>query len=298
LFFCIIIAIGLWTFFTLNQYFTTSQRFNLSYINIPKDKIPVEPLTPFIEAEIRGQGWDLLTLELNRKPKEIIADLSLSEGIYLNEKELMTMLQNQLTGTIKPLQIIPRRIPLIFEPKFSKKIPLTILSDISFRKNFYQLGNIIIDPDSVEISGPQTIVESLNFWETDTIKLEALEKSKKGQATLSQSDKFNISFSDFVVDYEIKVEQYTEKKLVIPVNIINSPSDFEILTLPKTVNLKCLVPIEMYENIDAKDFKITADFLNQKNKDLIYLTLTRQPAYIKEINFTPNAVEFIKYEKE
>lgn len=239
-----------------------------------------------------------MSLVLNNKPKEISADLSLSEGIYLNEAELMTMLQNQLTGTIKPLQVIPRRIPLIFEEKFSKKIPVEVVSDISFRKNFYQLGKLIIKPDSIEISGPQTIVESLNYWETDTIKLVDLEASKKGKATISQSDKFNINFSDYLVDYEINVEQYTEKKLTIPVNIINSPADFDILILPKMVNLKCLVPIEMYENIESGDFKITADFINQKNNDLIYLTLTRQPAYVKEINFTPNAVEFIKYEKE
>lgn len=293
-----LIATTLWFTFTLNQNFSTSCLFKVNYKNIPENKLPIAPLTSKLEGEIIGNGWNLMRYLYDNEIKTIEADLSQVEGIYLKEDILISLINDELPKNIQITQIVPKQIPVIFENRFNKKIPVKLNADLNFSENYYPIGKMKLSPDSITVGGPETIINALNFWETDTLSLNTIKSNLEGKISLKESDQFNIVFTEKEINYSLEVEQFTEKKLKIPINLINLNEGDEIVILPKQVDLSCTLPISLYDEVLVNDFVIEADYKNNRRKDIIILTLVKQPAFLKDVHFHPASVEFIKYQTE
>jgi len=106
-----------------------------------------------------------------------------------------------------------------------------------------------------------------------------------------------LNADDYLVDVEIEVVQHTEKKMDIPVALTNA-IDTNFLIIPSSIELKCLVPVDEYDNIVPGDFNLEADYKNNAYKGKIDVTMVRQHEFAKQVSFYPNEVDYFSIDDE
>jgi len=294
---CLVLASGFWIFTSMNETYESEFDYQLEYTNAPKGKIAKVDLERLLKVKLKGKGWDLFSYLRRSKSNALKVNLSVIQDEAVSESDINDLLDNEVSGNnINVIKFNPKEIPVSFEKKFSRKVPLILNTDLTFKEGYYQKGNIKIVPDSILVSGPESLVEEIKVWETDTLKLETLSKAVTKKIGLRKTKK-NITFDNYLVNCEINVIQFTEKKLNIEVDLTNA-NLLNLLLIPSTVELKCMVPVDEYDNINEDDFSIVADYKNNKGTDVINLTVARKPVFINQINFYPNQVDYINIEGE
>lgn len=289
-------AAGIWLFSVLNKNIETEISLPLKYINLPENKVATNALPELLNTTFFGQGWFLLRNRL--KLGKSIVEIDLSNDLFENqikEISLLGIINNQSPQNIEAIACNPTEILVQFEKKVEKKIPLVVPTVLSFKQGYDIKETIKIIPDSIIASGPKSIIDTLNIWHTDTIKHIDLDATVNSKINVRETLD-NIVFSEYLIDYEIDIAQYTEKKLDIEIKVINKKNN-ELLIVPKKVKLKCLIPINEYENITADDFSLVADYKKERIKGYINLKLNKKAAFAKKISFFPKSVEYIKLEE-
>lgn len=280
----------------MNKDIETSLNVPLSFVNLPEKKVATNELPQYLTTTFVGQGWFLLRNRLSLRQSKI--EIDLGNDLYeeqVKENSLLQIINRQSPPNIKAIACQPQEISFQFEESIDKKIPLIVPKLLTFMQNYSNKKNIEISPDSIVVSGPGSIIDSLKSWHTDTIKHRNLNKTVTGKIGLRET-LLNIVFNKYLINYEIDVAQFTEKKLSVEIKVINK-QNVDLLIIPKKVDLKCLVPINEYDKITAKDFSIIADFKNEKIKHYINLKLNKKSIFAKNISFFPKSVEYITLEE-
>ncbi len=296
--FCLIVASGTWVFTSLNETFNTKYEFRIAYPKMPEDKVPAIKLPNTLTAELEAFGWDLFKYNRQRS-NTILVDLSTVENNLISEDDLKKALFNQIPNQVKVKirNIEPESIAVQFEKKYIKKVPVILNHQLTFKDGYFQKGLIKLAPDSVTITGAKSVVEPIDHWHTDTLRLNDLTKTVNKTVEIIVVDNVILNEDDYLIDVKIDVVQYTEKKMDIPVVLVNA-SEINFLMIPQSVELKCLVPVDEYDNIVPEDFRLEADYKNNAYKGKIDVAMVRQHEFAKQVNFYPNEVDYILFENE
>ena len=297
---CIGIAFIFWLIVKLSQVYSVWKNVQVN-IEIPEGKalgnLPPENLMANIEAK----GWDLL---FNRGK---ISNIELNYSFGNRETLLVPQWQinaDVLTGLTSPrlkvLDINYSELRLKLEDRLEKKIPIVLNQKIEFAEGFYFSDTIKIEPDSLVIAGPISLVAPLVFWETDSLVLLNLKKSRTESIDI-QKGKRVLSLSCDNVLVQIPVEKYTEKTFFIPLEIKNVPEEDSLSIFPKSVNIRCVVGLSKYDELSALDFgfEVDLDIANlSEGKNTTPIVLTRKPDFVQGVNYTPHAATFYIIKKE
>jgi len=270
---CLILASGTWIVTSLNETFTSYYHYRISYPKMPDDKVPAINLPYTLTAELEATGWDLFKYTRNRSSNTLNIDLSTIENNLVSEMNLKAALYNQLPNQIEIHKIEPREIPVTFEQKYSKKVPVVLTHQFTFKDGYFQKGDVVIKPDSITITGAKSVVDSIQYYRADTLRLQDLVKTvNKTIETMAPNN-------------------------IILIALTNA-SDTNFLIIPSSIELKCLVPVDEYDNILPEDFSLEADYKNNAYKGKIDVTMLRQHEFAKQVSFYPNEVDYIFIEDE
>ena len=131
--------------------------------------------------------------------------------------------------------------------------------------------------------------------------LEIIDLSKNEEIEVSLKEPINkeIYLSDDKIKVSIEVEQFTQKSFFLPITIKNAPDSLK--TFPERAKLSCLVGLSKFNEINRSSFELVADLqgipLNTE-KNTIPVLLTKQPDFVRGVNFQPRSVEFFFVETE
>jgi len=271
---------------------------SVTYVNLPDEKIVAEPLPSRLKLLVESTGFRLLVAKLRGQIVNISIDLDLYKNTdFILSNKLKPQVSNLLTTNYKLLDITPDTLNFHFDVKFSKTIPIIPEHVITFEQQYDYIEPILINPDSVTISGPREIVDPIRAWKTEPLILENLNKSVEMMVNLV-SPKLNIlQLSPTEVEYVIPIEKYTEQQLEIDITIINVPADAEITIYPNRVKLTFRVGLSNYEKITEEKFRAVADFsgVDPDINQYIDVMINKYPTYIKSLIYSPNSVEYIIY---
>ena len=159
---CFITASIFWLFNSLNKTYSTSIRFPLQFEFDRSKFAPVGQLPQTLLVNVKGTGWDLfrkyfgvkvptLTLQLERpvETRKIVAST------------LPVRLAPQM-GTIQINHVVIDTLRLHIEPRIYRKFPLVVDTNaFKFKNDLARISKIVITPDSVDISGPVSVIHEL-----------------------------------------------------------------------------------------------------------------------------------------
>lgn len=293
-----------WILNALGKGYSTTIIVNVEYKNNPKNYVVLSELPNQLYVEVSSLGFDLLSYQLKLNKPPLTIDLERVKGLRRNGESFFSsvdfsvynsFISKELGHNISVNSISPSKIDILLDVNAQKNVKISPIYNITFENQFQLDGNIIIKPAIVNISGPKSVVDTIQQVFTEEITLNNLSN------TISKVVKFNkehkkqhISFDMDEVIAHIPVEKFTESSILLPLEYINVPDTVELKAIPNEVELKFNLPLSKLSLLTTSKFNVFVDFNNVNNKySKLRVNLSSYPKYLKNIKIKPSKVEYI-----
>lgn len=289
---CIGIALVFWLLVKMSQNFRMEKPVSVQ-IELPENLTFVESPPSDMVAELEGEGWDLIFDYFTRPHVELSYNLIEQSITERNRIQIRLDLQNQqYNSQIRVIDVNYDNMNLRLEEKKQKKIPVQLQAMLSFAPEYQLQEAIQLRPDSIEIIGPKSKLDSITAWNTDSLILQDLEIEGVYQLKLQKPVR-GIQLIPPQVTIEVKPEQYTEKSFFVPLTIKNAPDSTKIF--PSKIMLTCVVGLSRYESVQPQSFTLEVDLKDvpmDGDQNSIPIVLTQQPEYVRNVFYNPQSAEF------
>lgn len=301
---CVVIASILWFLNTLNKDYSAELTFPVKYVNFPEGKYPLVKLPRHLQLEVNAKGFALLGYRIKTSFLPITFNVSAynnhlqkNNDIFeytLKTNDIKDKIGSQLSTDLKLLNVYPEEIVFKFGAAVHKKVAIRPMIKYTLKRQ-YILNRLTTIPDSVTVSGPATILDTLQYVETAPLTLKDVGKNVSRSLKLTPIP--DCSFKEETADVLLEVEQFTESRKIIAITPLDVPDTINIRLFPPTVSISYEVGLSQYEKVTDNDFIFSVEY--PKNADATYLAIKVQkaPARIKNLSFTPQKVEYILEKK-
>ena len=293
---CLLMAIGAWLFVALNNKYVYTAKTVLIYKNVPQKRAFHALQSDTVDLQVEGTGWQLLFARLRIQPQSISISLEkLNNRNFILFSEQLYNVNRQLETSQKIISVKPDTLYFDFSTKKIKRVPIKLMSEFSFAKQYGISNDIEITPEYVTLSGPEKELAKIKDWSTDTLKLTDLQATTVARVAMTQNKMKNVSIFPASAEVRVPVDEYTEKVIDVPVNVINNSQFHDIKLYPKKVSLTILVPLSKYVQINEEFIDAVVDINDWKisGHHQLRVKLTRFPDYCKLVNTVPAKVDFI-----
>jgi hypothetical protein len=300
--FFLFIAILFWYLNALGKNYVTDIHYNVQYQNFPKGKILISDLPVEITVKVEGIGFQILKYKISSFYESI--DLNLSEfkidinsnnsqyDYFLLTRYAKNRIKTMFNG-LDVLKVYPDTLFFRFTDVYDKKVAVRPALNITFEKQYMVHGKVVVIPDSITISGPKNIIDTLQFISTNEIYETGLKDTFITDIYLKSIPKFIVP--DKKVKVFIPVDKFTEVVYQIPIECENKPLGIDIKTFPSSITLSCLVPVTDFDKINSEMFTAAIDYnkIAELKPEKIKVNLVKVPTQIYNIKFHPKTVEYI-----
>ncbi len=297
-----------WFLNTLSKTYTTEINYPVKFVNMPSNKILVNKLPQKLVLRVNAYGFDILRYQIRaifmssyfdveKYTNQKINKASISEYI-LYTADIQGKISNNLASDINLLQVYPSKIMFRFSPVASKKVPIKLQSKLSYRKQFKKNGEISIEPDSVEIKGAKSLLDSITYIETQLVELSDLHQTVKENIALKSPK--DIALSPKEISYNIPVERFTEASIKVNVEIKNLPQTVFLRLFPSEIRINYFVGMQEYSLVKPEQFKAEVDY-NEAIKNStgkLKVTLKSYPLSIYNVRIYPETVSYLIEKKQ
>jgi len=291
---CILLSFFFWFLSSLSKQYEHDIEIPIHFSNIPIDKVPINTVPEKIKLNISAQGYTLLKNIIfpPENPLSINLDYLDTLAPYQDQYVLMfehikPLFSKKMGSDIEILNFKPDHIWFIFDRIDTRKIPVKPVCKFSFHNQHRLSGSIIVDPDSVIVSGPSSIIDTLSAVYTEEIIVEKLRKPVSIFAKITKPDE-RINLSHGIAGLYIPVAKYTEEFADVP--IYPSVSDIDIQFYPSHCKIFYKVNFVDYYKVSGNSFRIVAETGTGKHARLI---VEKKPDFVEIIRIVPPSVEFI-----
>lgn len=238
-----IMAISLWLIVNLSSSFSINVNVPIEAGNIPADMALTGNFPEFVQVGVSGEGWQLFSLYSD--PPTIV--INVEEGdvnLFEQVRQRLSFLQGIDVSKVQPLLL-----SVNMEPKISAKIPVRLNADLNFQNRFGLIGETEVFPDSITITGAQSVVQNIREWQVkDTLKMQNIREDIFTSISLKNEDK-QIELSHNEVIFRAKVSEFTEGEATVPIRTRGLPRGQTINYNPSSVTIKYDVPISQYAEV-------------------------------------------------
>jgi YbbR domain-containing protein len=300
----------LWLSRALDDNFVASINYPVRYENLPKNKILIGTPPNKIKLRVRGNGYSLLSTKANFKTPLnfninsflLYSQANDSMSVYILTHFAREALTEELSKKNSDLAIVsiqPDTIFFTFTRTRSKKVPVYPVVNNEgnlFARQHMLNGKIISTPDSVEITGPSTIIDTIHHIATQAIYPSVLNDTLNKKANLIKIDQVQISHSK--VKITIPVDRFTEIAYELPVYAKNVPDSINMKLFPRKVTVSFNITHSNIPNISEADFNPYVNYNDLEENSKTYLKripvrMDSVPDIAKSERITPSSLEFI-----
>ncbi len=298
---CLLISALFWVLLAFNGHYSTRIQVPVTYINMPESRVLMEKLPHTVDIQISGTGYQLLSYILQPEQATVLLDgrsIGMSPASQAGEAFLTTFqgidFFNREHGDIKALNILPDTIRFSFFDRGFRKVPVHLNSYLDFERQFSLSDSIQLSPDSITITGPVQVLDSIKQIETEALVLSKLNKSGNYTVKIKRpSDR--VTYAPLEVGARLEVDKFTEAVLEVPVYVDHLLSSDSLDIFPQSVKVRYLVSLRDYNKVNPKLFRIAADAFDLRNAQAtnLRLYLRKVPPYVRQVQMSPETVEFI-----
>lgn len=297
---CLVIASILWLMNALNKEYAVEMAYPVKYINMPEGKYPVSTLPTKFQLEIKAKGFTLVGHRIRTSFLPITFNMatyipSLKEKddsweYHLNTNDIKDRIGGQLSSEMRLMKIYPEEIIFRFGHAKTRKVAVLPTVDYTLKRQ-YILNGITTTPDSISVSGPAALVDTLRFIRTAPIEVSELGKNLIRSTRLLPIP--NCIFEDRNIEVDIRVEQFTEAKKFITLVPKHVPDSMNIRLFPAQVEISYEVGLSKYDQVTEKDFVFTVDYPQDVKAAYLDINIQKAPSFIQDLTLSPPKVEYI-----
>ncbi|MFC5284850.1 YbbR-like domain-containing protein [Pedobacter alpinus] len=263
---CTILAVLAWLFFSLSNKYEYEVKTVVNFKNLPVNKAFNPLQSDTVLLTVQGTGWQLLFTRLRIYPRDVKVDLkTLEKRNYVTFTDQMRTINNYYSSEQKIISVNPDTLYFDFTTRRVKKVPVKLVTKLSFVKQFGQSADIEIKPSFITVTGPLEKLATIKVWETDTFKRENISNTITDKISLKSSEAPNITIYPPLTELKIPVEEFTEAELSIPIKVINNQQYYNIKLIPERVKITFMVSLSDYAKVKEDDYEAIVDLDIWKN---------------------------------
>ena len=297
--FFLLLSFGFWLLQSLQQDYERRIKLPLRYKNVPSEWVVTEDNPKEISILLRDKGTTLMyySWKANFDPVDIsVSGLPrLSEySLNVSGSLLETAVSKQLISSTSIISIDPREIVLLYDSLSSRMVAVVENININTKPGFQLSDSIKISHPEVRVYGSRGVLDTLNEVRTKLVKLDNMSKTRDVTAHLDLPK--GVKSDNETVKLTIPVEEFTEKKIQLPISCPDIPTDFVLRIFPSTVEVTCNVPLSQFRELTAESLEILipfGEFEENQATGRIPVRLTKKPSWVISSVIVPNELEFI-----
>ena len=264
-----IIAFIFWFFIKSEDNYSVTTKIPLVARNLQEQKTYKEEVPESIIVTLKGSGRAFIWLRFfDSFYEDYKAVLDLSRIADEYNFELDQYYKNNPEKIVLPpsldlefVEVIsPKNIRINLDQYLVKKVPIRSQVIISTEPGYIQVGNQVFIPDSISIGGPQEVVDTIAFVNTEKDTIEGLVSSVEGELFIINPNKL-VNFDPKKVQGYIDIQPISETIVTgIPVKLTNKPNDINVFVNPATVSLTIVGGLNEIARITSNDIEVMINF--------------------------------------
>ena len=293
-----LLSVVFWFLTKLSKEYESTIIYPIAYENLPDDKLPQEDLKSDIGVHVKATGFKILSGKLFPKTLKLDASnlfLKSNTQYYLLLSQQRLSIQRQMNTGVDIDHFINDSISLNLGSLSQKRVPVKLDDNLSFEMGYELNGPIQLQPDSITVSGPQSVIDTIGSISTNKLLLTDISESFQKELFLNPFPPGqNVRFNTNKVTAEGTVEKFTEGTLKVSFIIMNVPADVNITTLPKEVDITYKVALSNFNEIQASSFLVECDYNLSSENNLSYLVpkLVQHSDLVKNVKISPSKIDF------
>jgi len=300
--FFVVIAIIFWLIRSLNLEYEADILYPVKYGDFPENKVLVNKLPERLKLRVKAEGFTILKHKYTyilSPLKFNVSSYSLntidSDSAYILTKTATQTLSNELEDIII-LSISPDTLFFHFTDMITRKVEIKyniVGYPGIFAKQYMLNGNIYSVPDSIIISGPSNIIDTLNYVCTEPITLYNLSDSVQKSYQLEKID--HVTLSRKKVKLTVPVDKFTELSYLVAIQNINLPDSLVLKTFPNSVRITYRIALSYYNKVRPEMFQPYVDFseVDSSMNSKLKVFLNDIPSFVHSVALYPSSVEFL-----
>jgi hypothetical protein len=297
--FFLLLSFGFWILQSLQQDYEQRIELPLRYKNIPPEWILPEDTPEKITLLLKDKGSTLMYYlwKAHFSPVDIlVSNLSYSSDPYLQvtSQVLETAISKHLMSSTSILSINPREIKIRYDTLSSRQVPVVTNIIVNTRPGFQLSGSIKISRSEVRLYGSRKILDTLQGVHTKFSAIEDVSETKELIVGLDLPAGVKADYE--TIKLTVPVEEFTEKRIQLPVLCDDIPVGYALRIFPSTVEVVCDIPLSLFKELTDDELEIQLSFDEFKKKRLtgkLLLRITKKPSWVVNTVIIPNEVEFI-----
>ena len=284
---CVLAASVLWFAFSMQESYTQLIEFPTQIVDLPGDKALKQLPPATLKVQVEGEGVQVLRLFYNPP----IVSISAQSG----ELDLF-LIASEAVNNVSIQSVTPRTTSINIEDRVFKRVPVREAIDIQLANGFGMIGNFVISPDSVTISGARSIIEGISEWRTDHRRLGSLSDSLDAMISLSDSLNGLVQLDRTEVRVKANIQEFTEAMRSVEVRSIGLAENQQVRFVPSTVEITFQVPLSQYDAaLTAPDFYVFVPYSDTQRDEqgLVYPMLhAPEGLTIREARINPSGLKY------
>ncbi len=251
---------------------------------------------------VDAYGYTLLVYKLRLALSPVLlnvtelVDNAIEKG-YRNKFTVSTVnhkeeIEKQISSEIRILSIKPDSLIFNFSKIISKRIKVKPNVKIGFESQYSLMEEPFTTPDSIQVSGPKNVLDTMKFVYTNFHSYSRLSHSVEEKATVQSIRGLTIPVTE--VKLSVPVEQNTEVSFEVPIVIINKPDNIVLKTFPGKVKVSCRIGLSKYKKLDYNAFRAFINYekisINDTKLPVLFESSSKA---VLSVSFAPKDVEYI-----
>lgn len=294
-----ILSVVFWFMTKLSKEYDTSIKYPVSYINLPSNKLLQEKPLKYIDIRIKATGFKLISSKVS--PRKLTIDASNIYGksltnYYLLLSQQKLSVQKQMNTGVEVAYFIKDSIHFNLGVLNQKKVLVKLTSELTFADGFELNNSILIQPDSILLTGPKSTLDTISYISTSLLQKKELNVSINEFVAIKEfNPDSNVRAEKDKVLITASVERFTEGSVDVPIKVLNIPEGKQINTFPKFVKVTYRIALSNFNKIDSSTFLIECDYGISEDNNLPYLMpkLVKSSSMIKNARISPQKIDFL-----
>ena len=285
----------LWIWVSLEDENKAFIKVKVETINLPKGKVLLDLPPHELDVQFSGAGHQLAAMYLNPNLKCEINLLGFDKDnhILFSKENIQKMIK--MPSGVQLIEVYPDTIRISLDDYAEKRVPLKSNIRVNCGDGYTVVGAVDINPSNVKISGPKSILQTIDYWNTAYNEYNDVREDISSIFPLSDSLKNIIKLSNETVWIDIHVQMFAEQEYKdIPIVLENFPNNHQIYILPSMVDIMVRSGVDILATFDPNQLKIIIDYKQIEKDTSGYLKPEALlPESLELVKLTPTKVQYI-----
>lgn len=295
--FFLVLASILWILTKFGKDFTSSIVASINYENLPETAVLADSVPQEIKFDLTANGFEILF----HKFKKPVMNIDVSEFYIKNKNEFAVAQQDMIRGlegnfnkSMEIKNLTPDPLVVDLEPIIRKKVVVIANKEIEFRKGFAGVGDYKIEPNTIHISGPKVKLETIDTVFTEKLSLKKVDSDISEVLEIKSPADEIVLIEPSEVQFDWAVDEFSEGKFTIPVEVINLPPGQELKLRPQQISVTFLTGIETFSEVSKDHFRVVCDYSKRNDKEgFLVPELVKKPKEAVNVSLKPKKIEYL-----